>query len=144
MKLGRCKPRWLSGSIAVVPMLLLPAWAWIFAQEKPDVSHGPDFTRDIQPILAANCYSCHGAKVQMGRLRLDARQTAFAGGQSGNVIKPGDAAGSILMQRVAGTGDQARMPMGGKPLPEEKIALIRDGSTEAQTGPKAQAQLSPK
>jgi hypothetical protein len=98
----------------------------MFAQEKPDAAHVPDFTRDIQPILAASCYNCHGPKMQMARLRLDAKQTAFEGGQSGKAIKPGDAAGSILYQRIAGAGDQARMPMGGKPLPPDKIALIRD------------------
>jgi len=86
----------------------------------------PDFARDIQPVLAANCYNCHGPKMQMARLRLDVKQTAFIGGQSGKVIKPGDAAGSILFQRIAGIGDQARMPMGGKPLSPETIALIRD------------------
>jgi hypothetical protein len=73
----------------------------------------------------------------MGRLRLDARQTAFEGGQSGKVIKPGDAAGSILVQRIAGAGDQARMPMGGKPLPPEQIALIREWINRGASWPEA-------
>ncbi len=98
----------------------------MFAQEKQDPAPGPDFARDVQPILAASCYNCHGAKMQMGRLRLDARQTAFDGGQSGKVIKPGDATGSLLYQRIVGGADQARMPMGGEPLSAQKIALIRD------------------
>ena len=42
-----------------------------------------DFTRDIQPIFAQSCYSCHGPKAQLGGLRLDAKSTAMAGGQSG-------------------------------------------------------------
>jgi hypothetical protein len=88
-----------------------------------------DFVQDIQPVLSANCYSCHGPKVQLASLRLDARQTA------GRVIKPGDAAGSALYQRVAGIGDAARMPMGGKPLPPETIALIRDWINQGATWP---------
>ncbi len=96
------------------------------AQEKHDAAPGPDFVRDIQPIFAANCYNCHGPKLQMAKLRLDARTTAFTGGQSGKVILPGNAAGSILYQRIAGLGESARMPMGGKPLPAESIALIRE------------------
>jgi hypothetical protein len=36
----------------------------------------PEFARDIQPILAANCYSCHGATRSMGGIRLDARAGA--------------------------------------------------------------------
>ena len=38
---------------------------------------------------------------------------------------PGKSAESTLYQRVAGTSDQARMPMGGKPLAAEQIALIK-------------------
>ena len=83
-----------------------------------------DFTKDVQPIFVKSCYGCHGAKKQMGGLRLDSKTPAFAGGQSGRSIQPANAAESILYQRVAGIGDQARMPMGGK-LDAEQIATIR-------------------
>ncbi|MEO7653311.1 MAG: DUF1549 domain-containing protein, partial [Bryobacteraceae bacterium] len=56
---------------------------------------------------------------QMGQLRLDAKAAAMAGGQSGKAIAAGRAAESILCQRVAGFGDQARMPMGGKLTPAQ-------------------------
>jgi len=84
-----------------------------------------DFARDIQPIFAQSCYSCHGPKSQLGGLRLDAKSTAMTGGQSGKVIVAGKASNSLLLQRILGSGEQARMPMGGKPLPPDKIALIR-------------------
>ena len=45
-------------------------------------------------------------------------------GVIGKEIKPGDAAGSELYQRVAGLGEHARMPMGGK-LDPEQIDLIK-------------------
>ena len=32
-----------------------------------------DFARDVQPILAAHCYKCHGAEKQESGLRLDRR-----------------------------------------------------------------------
>ncbi|MBL8210544.1 MAG: PSD1 domain-containing protein [Bryobacterales bacterium] len=83
-----------------------------------------DFSRDVQPILAASCYSCHGPKAQMGGLRLDAKATAFRG-VSGVTITPGKSAQSSLYQRVAGIGDQARMPMGGKPLDAAKIDILK-------------------
>ncbi len=79
-----------------------------------------DFVRDIQPIFSASCDSCHGAKRQMGNLRLDSKQVALA-----KVIIPGKAGESPLYQRIAGIGDQARMPMGGDPLKKEQIDLIR-------------------
>src|SRR5216683_6178404 len=80
-----------------------------------------DFVKDIQPIFETSCYSCHGAKLQMGGLRLDSKNLALTGGQSGIVIQPGEAAGSVLYRRVAGIGDQPRMPMGGKPLEASKL-----------------------
>src|SRR4051794_33953207 len=78
-------------------------------QGKTDAVHRVSFAQDIQPILAANCYKCHGPALQMGRLRLDAKRTALAGGQSGKVIQPGNAASSILYQRIAGLSKQERM-----------------------------------
>jgi mono/diheme cytochrome c family protein len=79
-----------------------------------------DFARDIQPIFAASCAGCHGEKKQSGGLRLDSKAIALA-----KVIKPGNATESELYRRVAGLSDQARMPMGGKPLSAEQIALIK-------------------
>ncbi|MBC8166241.1 MAG: c-type cytochrome, partial [Bryobacteraceae bacterium] len=83
-----------------------------------------DFSTEIQPIFQKSCASCHGLKSQMGQLRLDARSAAMIGGQSGKIIHPGSAKDSILYQRVAGLGDQARMPMGGK-LSQDQIEAIR-------------------
>ena len=78
-----------------------------------------DFARDVQPILTASCQGCHGPKAQMGQLRLDAKASAA------RTFKAGQSAESSLYQRVAGTSDQARMPMGAKPLPAEQIAIIK-------------------
>ncbi|MEO7653395.1 MAG: PSD1 and planctomycete cytochrome C domain-containing protein [Bryobacteraceae bacterium] len=93
-----------------------------------------DFRAEVEPILAKNCQSCHGAKTQLGQFRLDAASAAMAGGQSGKAIIPGDAANSILYQRVAGIGDQVRMPMGGK-LAAEQIETIRRWIAEGATWP---------
>src|SRR5260370_38148915 len=78
-----------------------------------------DFASDVQPIFEKSCYSCHGAKQQMVGLRLDSK-TAVLG-----VIQPGKPDDSTLYRRVAGIGDQARMPMGGQPLAPSQIAVIR-------------------
>src|SRR5687768_7253878 len=83
-----------------------------------------DFAREIQPILARSCHNCHGPKLQMGRLRLDSKSTALAGGQSGKVIQPGRASDSLLLKRIAGAGDQPRMPMEGDPLTPVEIERI--------------------
>src|SRR6185503_6883766 len=72
-----------------------------------------------------SCLSCHGPKVQMAGLRLDVKKAAFDGSQLGKVIQPGKASESALYKRVAGIGEQARMPMGQKPLDDAQIATIR-------------------
>src|SRR5690349_11144715 len=47
------------------------------------------FEEKVRPILADNCYKCHGSENQKGSLRLDLREMALAGGESGPVIVPG-------------------------------------------------------
>jgi mono/diheme cytochrome c family protein len=108
--------------------LLAAGYAWQGGRAQSPAVANPsavDFTRDIQPIFAKSCYSCHGAKSQMGNLRLDSKKLALSGGQSGHAIVAGKSAESTLFQRVAGTSDQARMPMGGKPLSPAEIDLIK-------------------
>jgi len=79
-----------------------------------------DFARDIEPILRTSCIGCHGPGKQMAGLRLDEKSSVID-----KVVLPGRSAGSILYQRITGAGDGARMPLGGDPLPAEKISLIR-------------------
>ena len=78
-----------------------------------------DFVRDVQPIFARSCLACHGPNTQMAGLRLDAKQAVFA-----KVVLPGNAAESALYRRVAGIGDVARMPMGGR-LADDQIATLK-------------------
>ncbi|MCI0628402.1 MAG: PSD1 and planctomycete cytochrome C domain-containing protein [Acidobacteria bacterium] len=113
-------------SSAISLLLAVIPWVEPRAQATPPTqSKKVDFAREIQPLFEKSCYSCHGEKMQMGGLRLDAKKLAFDGGQSGRVIRGGSAAESFLYQRVAGIGEQARMPMGGDPLGAEQIERIR-------------------
>jgi Protein of unknown function (DUF1549)/Protein of unknown function (DUF1553)/Planctomycete cytochrome C len=84
-----------------------------------------DFKRQIEPIFERSCYQCHGAKKAMGQLRLDGKESVLKGGISGAAIIPGDSKQSLLMKRILGEGNEARMPMGGAPLTPTQIALIR-------------------
>lgn len=83
------------------------------------------YERDIKPLLAARCYACHGALKQESGLRLDTAALAIQGGDSGAAVAPGDAAGSLMIQRVAAADAAERMPPEGEPLTAEQVVLLR-------------------
>ncbi|MDB4512285.1 DUF1549 domain-containing protein, partial [Arenicella sp.] len=77
----------------------------------------------IKPLLEEHCFRCHGEK-EKGELRLDDRDRARAGGESGYpAIVPGKAEKSQLLKLIQSeSGD--RMPPKGEGLREEQIALL--------------------
>src|SRR5436190_16623267 len=87
----------------------------------------PDFEKDVLPILKQQCYSCHDGRKQTATLRLDLRSRAFKGGESGDVGiiagKPGE---SSLIQRVASTDPDVRMPPEGKGLTPKEIQTLKE------------------
>ena len=94
----------------------------------PAAKHPVDFVKDIQPIFAKACYSCHGRQTQESGFRLDRKEDAFKGGDSGSAIEIHESANSRLIQLVAGLDeDTGRMPPegNGEPLADEQIALLR-------------------
>ena len=85
----------------------------------------PDFEREIRPLLARRCLACHGAARQENGLRLDLRQRALEGGDSGPAVVPGRSAESRLLLRVQSAAPKKRMPPGPSSLPGREIALLR-------------------
>ena len=94
----------------------------------PPASGTVDFAREIQPLFAQHCQQCHGAGKQKGGLRLDVRQGALEGGDSGTVIVPGRGAESRLLHLVAKLDGESQMPPPGEnrvPLTREQVAKLR-------------------
>ena len=83
------------------------------------------FAHDIAPIFQKNCLPCHAGEKPQGGLRLESEAAAIRGGESGKVIIPGDSEKSLLVKRLLGDGEEARMPMGADPLAAPQIKLIR-------------------
>ena len=83
-----------------------------------------DFARDIRPILEASCNQCHGVDQSMNGLRLDSREAALKGGQSGPAILPGDGSSSLLYRKIVGDAPGSPMPLTGK-LPPDQVEMIR-------------------
>jgi Protein of unknown function (DUF1553)/Protein of unknown function (DUF1549)/Planctomycete cytochrome C len=108
---------------------LAGAWGLVlsFLGTRPPASlaAGVDFRRDIQPLLAKRCLSCHGPSKQKSGLRLDRKEAAFHGGDSGEPgIVPGKSTHSRLF-RLVSARDGGRMPPQGKPLSPAQIDLIK-------------------
>jgi len=78
--------------------------------------------QDALRILETQCAGCHGASA-MGGLDLRQREGLVKGGSRGAAVKPGDAAGSLLMQAVRKTG-ALQMPPGKKSLTPDEIAAL--------------------
>ncbi len=102
-----------------------------------------EFKRDIEPIFAAACLQCHGAKKAAGQLRLDSKQAAMKGGITGPIITPGKANVSRLLARILGEGGEPQMPLGGEPLKPAQIELIKRWIDEGATWPEETSDLRP-
>jgi hypothetical protein len=83
-----------------------------------------DFQRTIAPILEARCVICHNAKDHKGGLSLATHQRALAGGESGEVITPGDADASLLLEFIS--GEKPAMPKEDDPLTAAEVKAIRE------------------
>ncbi|MFO1482207.1 MAG: DUF1553 domain-containing protein [Verrucomicrobiaceae bacterium] len=105
------------------------------SESRPTPQQIEFFESRIRPILAQECYECHStARKQKGGLLLDSRPGWQAGGESGDVIKPGDPANSLLIQTIKHEHDDLKMPKDGAKLDEKVIAdfeqWIRDGAPD--------------
>ncbi len=79
-----------------------------------------DFTREIEPVFASRCVSCHGARTQMKGLRLDNRNDAV------RVLSPGKSDASMLLRMVSGLEEKRVMPPVGPRLTSAEIAKLRE------------------
>ena len=102
-----------------------------------------DFAPAIKPLLESRCFSCHGSEKQESELRLDVRDSAFRGGESGEpAITPFASDQSHLLQRVTSADRESRMPPEGDPLSAQAVAMLRDWIDQGALWPDALAGKS--
>src|SRR5437667_5392001 len=97
--MDRRSPRLLAVGLVCSFALAMRATA---AAPEPPVPPIIDFDRDIRPILADNCYQCHGPDKNKRRasLRLDTKEGIFSGQGGVAVVDPGKPHGSELFRRI--------------------------------------------
>src|SRR6516165_3089541 len=93
-------------SLRFLVVFVLPGVAVLAALENRAQAESPalNFNRDIRPILAENCFYCHGqdANKRQAELRLDIRDVAIEAG----AIVPNDPRASELISRINAVNPQ--------------------------------------
>jgi hypothetical protein len=121
-------------------------WAsalWAAAQPQPAGAATVDYQRQVHTILAAQCLGCHSAERRSGGLSLASYADALEGGRSGAAIRPGNAAGSLLVGRLTGQVPPS-MPLGKPALSAGDVATIRLWIDEGARATPASAAAAPK
>ncbi|HYI95034.1 MAG TPA: PSD1 and planctomycete cytochrome C domain-containing protein [Bryobacteraceae bacterium] len=103
-----------------------------------------DFQRDVQPILASRCLSCHGSNLHLGELRLDRKSDALRGGGSGvPAIVPYKSADSLLVRYVSGLDAKTVMPPAGPRLTPKQIEILQNWIDQGAPWPESDATPIP-
>ncbi|GDY20290.1 hypothetical protein LBMAG56_16350 [Verrucomicrobiota bacterium] len=127
------RPEWTREShVLLFIFLLLPCL--------PSAPAAPvDFVKDVRPILERSCLGCHGPEKQKSGYRLDVRDVALRGGDSGKAaIVPHDARKSPLLRFVSGEDAEKVMPpkkSDQPPLTAAEVATLRAWVNEGPSWP---------
>jgi hypothetical protein len=99
------------------------------------------FESQVRPVLAANCFECHGPKKQESELRLDSREAMMTGNSDGAVIVLGDPEKSRLVKAIRRQGDIKMPPEKTLPAPavEALATWIKAGAPWPEQSPAATA-----
>ena len=111
---------------------LILASLMVFQSVRAEVS----FERDVARILVKRCVECHDSKQKKGGLDLTNVTAMTAGGDSGEVVKKGNASISHLIQRIT-DGDMPPASKGiPQPLPAAETKILTAWVNEGMIWPK--------
>lgn len=86
----------------------------------------PTWSKDVLPILRANCFACHQEAKQQGGYRMTEFASLLRGGESGDAaIVPGNPDASHLIAEITPVDGKAEMPKNLPPLKSSEIEIIR-------------------
>lgn len=90
----------------------------------------PTYWQDVRPLLRKHCTVCHNPRTLgqlevSGGLALDTYDSVLTWKQKKtDLVKPGKSADSPLYKIVVTDDEEKRMPLGGKRLPDETLAVL--------------------
>src|SRR5438105_2667965 len=88
--------RWLCAVFAAAAWLSLNVPSGVAAESLGEANH-EFFEKRVRPVLAENCFECHGPGKQENELRLDSRAAMLKGGSTGPAIVPNNPKESLLI-----------------------------------------------
>ena len=105
---------------AQTSLCLVTAFFFIYLTCPIPAAETISFNRDIRPLLADRCFSCHGpdSASRKAGLRLDREQSAKAANDGMTPIVPGNPAASAIIRRMTHSDRDELMPP-----PESKISM---------------------
>lgn len=108
----------------------LCAWAFVSTASAAAALDHVTYNEHIRPILADNCFACHGSDAgdRKAKLRLDQFDSATADRRGVRAIAPGDLANSEAWQRILSQDPDEIMPPPDshkKPLSLAQRALVK-------------------
>ena len=122
----RLRATWLP---LVLPAILVLAAAQVAKADEPI-----SYARQVQPLLAAKCFACHGPDDAESGLALDTTEALRAETDSElPAIVAGKPGESELIRRIADAEEYERMPPEGEPLTDAEVALLRQWIAEGAT-----------
>jgi mono/diheme cytochrome c family protein len=93
-----------------LPLALFVCVCVAQARAGDDPAAGAFFETKVRPVLAENCFKCHGEQKQKGGLRLDSRSAILTGGDRGPAIVAGSPDTSLLVRAVRHADPDLQMP----------------------------------
>src|SRR3954471_13555247 len=104
------------------PFIFLLAGVLVLPLRAADSSAKVDFPHTIVPILKARCVECHGGQRHEGDFSINTREAIL----KADVVEPGKAADSHLIELVQSHDKEERMPKGKPALSAAEIKSLRD------------------
>jgi cytochrome c len=119
------RPHRSSALIAAAAALTCAAVLWqpqhVAAQAEPAPDTTAFYTQRVQPILQANCYSCHGGMNHRGGLNISTKAGMLKGGHDGTVLDVPHPEQSLLIKLIRHEGPP-NDPMPMPPQPRKKLS----------------------
>jgi len=129
-------------------MFRLPALSLLLLAVPAASAAEPTYWQDVRPALRKHCTVCHSARNVdepdlSGGLALDSYEGILKG-VKGPLFQAGKSGDSRLIRCLVTDDVEKRMPLGGKPVPPEMVAVLRAWiDSGAKEGVRSDAEAAP-